>query len=230
MNPRTELNSRPAFLISAGCALFFFAAAYAATLEFSGFLRIGTTVERIQQINSDTPIGLSQSSMSMLLSDCSRAVTYARSLEFRYLGEQATQTIFQACEERVHAITALSPTNSLAWLTSARLAGVSGDLERLNSDLAKSRLVAPNEQWLADLRIELAETYLSNLSAENRAGHDQDLRLMIISGVGLGKMAARYVTHQGFRDRITDIVETVPTSNQRKFINSLNRILRNASH
>ncbi|ODT72408.1 MAG: hypothetical protein ABS75_04710 [Pelagibacterium sp. SCN 63-23] len=217
-------------MLSAGCALCFAAAAYAAVQEFSGFLRFGTTVERIQQINADTPTGLSTSSMAMVLNDCSRAVTYARSLEFRYLGEQATRTIFEVCEAKVGAITALSPTNSLAWLTSARLAGQSGNLERLNSDLANSRLVAPNEQWLADLRIELAETYLSDLSAENRAGHDQDLRLMIISGVGLGKMAARYIRHEDFRDRITAIVETVPAFNQNKFINSLNRILRNAGY
>lgn len=120
-----------------------------------------------------------------------------------------------------------TPVESFTWTVAAQASFILGDNEEMNRYLAFARRSAPNEQWLAGLRVNLAENARDILSESNRREHDQDLALMVMSRQGISSIAHRYWTDEPFRERITTIVERMPQEDQRRFVTSVRRATAN---
>lgn len=93
--------------------------------------------------------------------------------------------------------------------------------------LERSQSLGPNEQWIAERRVALAEVHYDDLGAYARAGHLADLGLLAQSRRGIRSIAARYVANPAFRERVTDVVETLPIEIQRRFVSIVRAEARN---
>lgn len=84
--------------------------------------------------------------------------------------------------------------------------------------LERSQSLGPNEQWIAERRVSLAERHYDDLQNYARTGHLADLALLAQSRRGIRTIAARYVANPDFRERVTAVVETLPVEIQRRFV------------
>jgi hypothetical protein len=196
--------------------------------EFSTYLRTGSIVNRAKQITPDMTIGLSTNTMRATLGDCVGTMQRFKSLEMMFEPPETRAGILNNCLATADEIAGRAPSLSLAWFTGAYAAIMLSDIAGFNDRMRRSQLTAPSEQWLADMRVELAETHLSDLDAQTRAAHEEDLKLMVRSAVGLRNVAKRWIRDENFRARIADIVETMPEETQKRFITNLQRAVRNA--
>lgn len=131
------------------------------------------------------------------------------------------------CLERALSFAEDTPVEALTWTVASRASLVIGDIEAMNRYLRYARNSAPNEQWVAGLRVNLAEDALATLSDSNRREHNSDLALMVLSRKGISAIAGRYWADEAFRERITAIVEQMPNEDQRRFVASVKRVTRN---
>lgn len=190
---------------------------WVAFVEVRPFLGGGTDqATRYQaQVNGSVQVGLSNFSQGLVLDDCLEAVT---TIFGRLQPTHERMAVLGHCLTQTRKITRLAPTNSYAWFTQALISSFNGDAAELNSSLKNSRAMGQNEQWIAELRVELAEKERSELDAANLVGHDQDLRMLVGSSRGIRAIARRYLTQQDFKQRITDLVETLDEDLQRRFV------------
>jgi hypothetical protein len=219
------LNTRfAAFGLAVLCLTLSAGAATALVVEAGIFFRAGNGVlERAAAIGADQAVGLSSLSMAANLGDCAGGVNRLQSLEMRYLDEAVSPAILRNCDALAEQTAAAAPTNSFAWYVAALTAIELDDADRFNANLVRSRMTGSTEQWLADLRVALAETNLEKLDPDARAALDDDLRLMIASGVGLRRLAQRYIAHPEFRERLADVLETVSPGLQQRFLYNLDQ-------
>ncbi len=136
------------------------------------------------------------------------------------------QTLAQACQAIAKSIAKASPQNAYAWFTLAYFSQVIGQQEAMTRALERSYLTGPNEQWIAEQRVLLAEKMLPALSSAALSGHMLDLALLVQSRRGIGAIAQRYVSDPSFRARITDIVEGLSNDDQRRFLATLQQEVR----
>jgi hypothetical protein len=120
--------------------------------------------------------------------------------------------------------TSLEP---LTWTVAARASFVLGDHQGLNTYLDYAWRAGRNEQWVAGLRVALAEEARPVLSESNQSNHRSDLALMVMSRSGIAAIADRYWSDIDFRERITAIVEQLPEAEQRRFVSSVRRAAPN---
>ena len=158
---------------------------------------------------------LSAYAQGALLTDCHQALNSTRNL-VRPRNETAGLT--SACETVAERAIGSLPTHSFAWLVAAEARAATGNIAGVNAALALSRNTGPNEGWIADFRVALAETYLDRLDAGNRAGHDRDIKLLVASTDRIRLVGQRYMRDPDFRKRVTDIVATMPADHQRRFL------------
>lgn len=225
----SAVRQGPAYaLLAMVCVTLAVAGAFAMREEFSAYLRTGSIVNRVKQVTPDMTIGLSTNSMRAALGDCVGAMQRFKSLEMMYEAPESRASILENCLAIADEIAARAPSMSLAWFTGAFAAITLNDTVGFNDRMRRSQLTAPSEQWLVDMRVELAETHLSDLNAQALAAHEEDLKLMVRSAVGLRNVAKRWIRDDTFRTRIADIVENMPQETQQRFITNLQRAVRNA--
>lgn len=119
--------------------------------------------------------------------------------------------------------TSVTPVDSLSWTVAARASFYLSDQEAMNRYLSYAWNSGRNEQWVAGLRVSLAEDAWNILSEVNQKNHKIDLGLMVISRSGIAAIADRYWSDGKFRERITEVVEGLPVGDQRRFISSVRR-------
>lgn len=167
---------------------------------------------------SEGNLALSHRSNQAWLDGCLRAVT---SIEGRLLYGEKRARLLDSCERIVSEITDATPRNAYAWYLQAYLAHEARAAKMFNAALLKSYATGPTEQWIAELRVPLAERGFELLKSEARAGHQRDLGLLVESRRGVGSIARRYIRDPAFRGRITDVVETLPQDAQQRFLGTL---------
>lgn len=228
MNSVTQ-GSRWAYgLLTLACLVLGASGIFAMSQESSAFLRSGPIIDRAKLVEPTMSVGLSADSMRTVLNDCNGAMQRYRSLDMIYQGAETRDNIVRNCFETADHIAAQSPTLSIAWYTGAFAAALLGDKPAFNERLQRSQLTAPNEQWIVDIRVDLAENYLADLDSLSLVAHEKDLQLMVRSALGLRNVARRWIRDEGFRARIADIVEIMPQDVQRRFVTNLQRAVRNA--
>lgn len=190
--------------------------AYAAYSEASAYMSGGVLQEeRFAALADDSQsTALSIASSRMVLDHCLEAIT---SVYGRLRTAPQRQAVATACMAQADAIVRTMPSYSYAWyvgaLAATRLPG-----EDPSTRLQQSQLTGPQEQWIAELRVALAEDNRERLSDEARALNDKDLAMLVLSYRGVASIARRYVTNPDFRSRITDIVEQLPQPDQQRFV------------
>lgn len=183
-------------------------------------------VERFSSLaNKEPSPGPSIASGRLVLDNC----VYTVSSVYARLQPAARKAgAIDNCLKAADAITRSNPSSSYAWYVGALTAGMAGDITGMNERLLKSQLTGPTEQWIAELRVPLAEDHLAELAPDVRANHDRDLRMLVASTRGIASIAGRYVAEAHFRDRITAIVETMSEADQRRFVSKVGDQARQA--
>lgn len=175
------------------------------------------SVPRFQEYQGEA-LGLSHLSNQYWLNGCLGAVT---SIKGRLLYGEDREKLLDNCWRVTEAITEASPRDAYAWYFLAYLADQKNADETFNAALQKSYESGPTEQWIAELRVPLAERGRQSLNAAALEGHQKDLGLLVESQRGIGSIARRYVRDPAFRNRITDVVETLPQTAQQRFLGTL---------
>jgi len=207
--------------------LLVFAAAFGALSVYSALLaqreytafRAGKTwgVAEFQKFSGET-LALSHKSNQYWVDGCLRAVT---SIEGRLLYDEARALLHGSCQDVISSITEAAPNNAYAWYFQAYLALSNGSEDEFNAALLNSYEFGPAEQWIAELRVPMAERGMASLDAQALNGHLNDLGLLVQSRRGIKSIARRYVRDPDFRGRLTDVVETLPQSAQQRFLRTL---------
>jgi len=173
--------------------------------------------------NGALPMGYSLAADYAVSDACLRAATSPEGL---FLPSTARKALLVDCQSLAQRITDSSPLNSYGWLLRAQFAAALGQDSKIESALRHSYATGPTEQWLAELRVPVAEAALAGLSPVARAGHRQDLALLVQSRRGIAAIARRYVQDEGFRARITAVVEALPAAAQARFVQVLRATVR----
>lgn len=159
-------------------------------------------------------VGLSSASHTLFLNNCYEALT---SVAAR-LQPARRASVAANCLASADRISAEEPANSFAWYVAALSAAKRGDIPGMVRRLRMSQISGPSEQWIVELRVDLAEDHLAALSPDALAGHDGDLTLLALSQRGVSSIAQRYVRQADFRERITALVEKLPAAQQQRFL------------
>ncbi len=177
----------------------------------------------VQGQNGALPMGFSLNADYAVIDACLRVTTSAEGL---LLPSTARRALLVACQNLAQRITQSSPLNSYGWVMQARFAAALGQTSAVGPALRRSYTTGPTEQWLAELRVTVAEAALATLSPAARAGHRQDLAILVQSRRGITAIARRYVRDDGFRSRIAAVVETLPAADQARFVRVLRAAVR----
>ncbi len=170
--------------------------------------------------------GLSIASERLVLDNCVRTLS---SLYARLQPAARVAEVSANCLKAADAIAQQNPSSSYAWYVGALTSELGGDTTGMNERLLQSQRTGPAEQWIAELRVPLGEDHLADLGPEARANHDRDLRMLVASRRGIASIADRYVKQDGFRERITAIVETMPEADQRRFVAQVGAAVQQAT-
>jgi len=187
-----------------------------AYVEAKAYLSAGIDPrERFEALAADSvDLGLSSASHTLFLNNCYEALT---SVSAR-LEPTRRNAVAANCRAAADRITGAEPANSFAWYVAALAAAKAGDLPGMTQRLRISQVSGASEQWIAELRVDLAEDHLAALSADALAGHEGDLTLLAQSQRGVASIAERYVRQADFRERITALVEKLPNAEQQRFL------------
>lgn len=204
----------------AASSLLLAVAALAGYLEAAPFFSAGPTARDQFAAWRDGHVvdGLSVGAHTVLMDSCLLALTSA------YGRAQPTPDRLQvarACADRATAQTAVSPSFAYGWYVLAMASSQAGSWDTMNRALEMAQTVASREQWLAELRVALAEDNFDRLAPAALALHERDLALLVRSRRGISSIAERYVANPNFRARITDIVEQLDQDSQRAFIDAV---------
>ena len=193
------------------------AGAWAGVREASPYFSSGIEdAERFGALADKVPTpGLSIASERLVLDNCVRTIS---SLYARLQPGSRKAEVSSHCLAAADAIVRQNPSSSYAWYVGALASGLTGDPAGMNARLLKSQQTGPTEQWIAELRVPLAEDHLAELAPDVRAHHDRDLRMLVASSRGIASIAGRYVNQADFRERIAAIVEAMPEADQRRFV------------
>lgn len=185
-------------------------------VEFAPFLWSDSSVQwRVQEIAAGRiEYGLSTSSRESALADCRRATL---SLEARLQPSSIRSAVYTNCLALSDSFAAIQPTLSIAWLTGAIASAQVEDWPAFTSRMTRSLLSAPNEQWVAEMRISVFEQYYDHLTDDLRAGNAADMLLLTDNDPGLLKLAQIFVASPASRDRIAAVVGTRPEMTREKF-------------
>lgn len=198
--------------------------AWAMNREIQPFFVGPTSLDRIiKMVDPSTVSGLAVSSQNEALLDCADTLKALNSLVIMYRSDEERATLVPHCLELADAIAANSPSNTYAWQVGAMAAAHQEDWPGMNERLSLSQRTGKTEQWVAELRVNLAESNYGQLDAATKAGNDSDLRMLVASDRGIRAIAFRYVDDADFRERITNIVETLPAETQQRFVSAVRR-------
>ena len=196
-------------------------------LEAAPNLRGGTTaISRLSAMpNGEAPIGLTVLSQHRALLDCEELFRSVRAIEMQYLSPAEREQLVAICGEMADVTLAKSPVDSFAWLIRAGASAAQGDNSGFNAALQNSQSSGPNEGWLANMRVEAGEANLASLSEETFTGHERDMQVAASIHTYASGMARRYVSDEGFRIRMTKVLEIMRPQEQRRFLSAIRAAL-----
>lgn len=220
MANRTRRRAPGLLLLSLTSLLLAGGSAYALFAESAPYLFAGSGLAQRVQSLADGKLhpGLSRQAHDLVLDDC---VQVAASLYGLSLLTELRDAALATCGTAASSFAQQAPAYGYAWYVEALLAAERADPNALNAALTTSQSLAPTEQWLAELRVKLAEDHLAEIQPTALAGHEADLALLVTSRRGIKVIARRYAAVKGFRERITAIVEQLPAEQQRRFVAAL---------
>lgn len=171
-------------------------------------------------VEAPLPAPVAISSSNTILRRCANVVG---GLYGRLQPPGLSQIARERCRDFAQSVLARMPTHGLAAFGVAQMQLALGETASGSEALRLSQGLTPHEQWLAEARVELAETHYASLSPDALEGHTADLALLARSNRGVRAIAYRYVSDPAFRERITSVVETLPGDVQTRFVSNVRR-------
>lgn len=165
--------------------------------------------------NRDLSYGYSGKSKSLVLTDCLNGMQLMQVEQARL---RYVRSFSEKCLTLADDIISKMPTNSQAWLVRAWAGGELFIAEVLNQGIQKSQSTAPNELWLAKIRLELAQRKSSLITENTQKLVDKDIGLMASNYQGSQDLASRYTKDEAFRERVVAIIQMLPQDAQKRFI------------
>lgn len=201
-------------------SLLLVAAVVAAFLEATPYVNAGpSSGEQFEALRVGRAAdGISINSHVVAMDSCLLAL---RSVYGRARPTADRLSVAETCRERAVSERAVSPSFAYAWYIEAMASSVRGDWPAMNRASVMAQRTAPTEQWLAELRVALAEQNFPVLDSVALAAHEFDLALLVRSNRGIASIATRYVEDSSFRSRITDIVSGLDPTSQRAFLDAI---------
>lgn len=202
------------------CVLGSVASLYVLLEELHPFLRPApeTPEFRAEMVSYGSTFGPSSFSKYLTLRDCHTAL---RAIPVAQRSSAENQAFIRRCRDDAAIVVRTMPVNGFAWITKGLFEAALGEFEAFNRSFEVAQTVAPNEQWLAEWRMNGSETYLDKLTPTALAAHERDLTLLASSRAGTLTLARRYLADPGFRERVTAIVEKLPQERQRAFLRNI---------
>lgn len=139
---------------------------------------------------------------------------------------QQDKDLTKICHDAAEHLANQTQTNALAWFVLAFAAAKTGNLDAMSDALRNSYLTGPNEQWIALLRIPLAEINRPRLDADMQHFGDLDLGMAAKSNTGTAGIVDLYSNDPTFREHLTRIVEQSSPAEQQQFLWFLRNALR----
>jgi hypothetical protein len=179
-------------------------------------VRAQISPERIVSLAAGTDdYGFSIGSRQRFLFECRDAMV---SLFARVQTSQVRNNLNQTCLSASDEIVAEQPTFSVAWLTGALAASQISDWSGFNRRLVNSQRTGSAEQWIAEIRLNLAEQYYEKLEDAAKAGTEADMVLLTDTDSGLLQLARLWVRVPTSRVRVTEVVDRAPEVSREKFL------------
>ncbi len=128
------------------------------------------------------------------------------------------------CLANADRVAAASPDFAIAWYTGALAASITADWTGLNQRLRHAYRAGPFEQWIAELRIDLAEDNYAHLDPDLPDLHRADLRLLLSQDTGRRFLVPRYHALPGLRSHIDALLPELPPAGSTRFGNMVKRL------
>jgi hypothetical protein len=167
--------------------------------------------------------GPSSYSKQVALADCSYGL-HPRIVGIH--GKENAARFAAVCLRTAAAISQTMPTYSYAWYVEALAASQLNEMENFHTSYLNSFYTGPHEQWITVQRVDLAENNFDKLTPEMRAAHEKDIAQLASSNKGVQAIASRYAKDVRFRERVTDIVATLPVGIQRRFLDLVRQAMK----
>jgi hypothetical protein len=220
------LQSSPPYsaaILAAGCAVLLVTATYATVRELGPF-----ATENLSERSTVTATAmgmlepaLSLQSQTNFLYHCRVAMT---SITGRVQPTTIRRAILDVCRDGSQQIVANSPGFSVAWYTGALVASFTGEQAAMREWLSQSYATGPFEQWIAELRVDLAEDHFAQLTPQLVELHLADLRMLLSGDPGRRFLAPRYINFPGLRGRVDTILAGMDASGASRFRNIVERL------
>ncbi|MEX0627456.1 MAG: hypothetical protein WD230_02365 [Cucumibacter sp.] len=196
----------------------------AGSLELQPLLTAGSSAGTYAALaEAPPPAGLSIPSQQAALRSCVEALT---SIQQQAQPRLVSDRVNANCASLARDTLGANPVHSFAWYVLAAAAVERGDLDESVVALQRSQQTGQAEQWVGEIRVELAERIRPLVGDEALAFIDRDLAMLVQSRSGIGAIAHRYVSQPGFRARITEIVETLSEEDQARFVGWVASVIR----
>lgn len=215
--PGTRPSARPPILLVVAATALLGLALWTLVNELGAYIDAGGTdaafFERLSQSPPAQPISLS--STEAVLMRCESVLNAPAASRVN-----EADRIFVAlhCRNFVQGALERMPSYAYGWYAMSWFSFLLADDAPALAALKQSQTSGRSEQWLAERRVQLAETFLGALDPSTLAGHETDLALLAQSNRGVRAIARRYVENADFRERITAIVQTLPAADQARFV------------
>jgi hypothetical protein len=176
-------------------------------------------------VGSSLPAGISTTARDLVINDCLWAT---KSVYGRVANTAERIGVLDSCRSFLIQHVAAFPTDPYGFAVQAAVEGVLGHKGDFDLALQRSQATGPYEEWVSEVRVPLAELHLDWLSQLTAAGHLADLAVLVQTQRGVRAIAARYVNEPAFRERITEVVETLPTNAQLRFLQAVRHVVPRA--
>lgn len=127
------------------------------------------------------------------------------------------------CLSGARRIIAASPTFSLGWLTVASAQGAKNQQDDFLASFQRSYDTAPSELWLAEMRIDVAGRYHSQLDTSLHQRLEQDVKLLLSTNRGRVFLAPRYEAWDWLREVTDRVLNSLPETSRDRFFRAVKR-------
>ncbi len=160
----------------------------------------------------------------VFLQHCQSILQRHEPLALRFVAEASKFAAPALCLDLAQRTVMAASSDSYAWLILALAQARTGKMEEASRSIKWSGRTGPNMTWVAEMRFNLVQDNYLQLASEAQAVGDLDIALLVQANRNR-LVAQRYIADVSFRDRATNIIETLPEAAQSRFLSAVRRQL-----
>lgn len=203
--------------------IFALVAAWLTWLEATPFTRGSANAETsyARLIDGDVGWGLSTYSKELVLGDCYRGMT---SVHGRVQPTARKAAFLEACSAIAERFASSAPSFSYAWLVAAAAKVGLGNEAEANEHFLMAEGTAPNEFWLAHLRLVLFIRNIAAFSEHSRAAFERDIQVHLGTDTGTRRLVSTMFAMPDLKPHVVRVAERLPENVQWRLISTLDDV------